>query len=213
MELNKHFVVGVFDDEDTLADAITFVKEKGIKIHEVFTPYPIHGLEHKLGYKHSWLPTAAFLFGATGTTLALIMQIGMLGVDWPMIIGGKPFIAVPDFIPVTFEMTVLLAAFGMVGSFLVSQDMKPHKVPRIFDRRATDDKFIMAIDLAENTLGEEQLKEVLKEAGTEEGTEEHPAIFRKDFTDEENNPSFIGYVRKLFSEGVLANDTSRPVKS
>ena len=107
MEKNKHFLVGIFDDQDDLLHAIGHIRHSGVKIHDVYTPFPIHGLEHELGYERSYMPKAAFLFGATGTTLAIAMQSGMMGVDWPMIIGGKSFLAIPDFVPVTFESTVL----------------------------------------------------------------------------------------------------------
>ena len=74
----------------------------------------------------------------------------MLGVDWPMIIGGKNFASLPPFIPVTFELTVLLSALGMVGVFMIISDLKPYKKPRLFDVRITDDKHVIAIDLATN---------------------------------------------------------------
>ena len=79
------------------------------------------------------LPIAAFMFGITGTSLALFTQIWMLGYDWPMIIGGKNFASLPPFVPVIFEFTVLLAALGMVGTFLIASDLKPYKWPRQFD--------------------------------------------------------------------------------
>src|SRR6478736_6020515 len=126
MDADKHFVTGVFDDEDVLLKAVKKVRGSGIKIHEVFSPFPVHGLDEELGYKRSRLPIAAFLFGMTGTSLALLMQIWMLGYDWPMIIGGKNHASLPPFIPVTFEFTVLLAAFGMVGTFFIVSDMKPY---------------------------------------------------------------------------------------
>ncbi len=203
LESDKHFMVGIFNDEDVLLKAVKKVRGNGIKIQEVYTPYPVHFLEDALGYKKSWMPKAAFMFGALGTTLAITMQTLMIGIDWPMIIGGKSFIAVPDFVPITFEMTVLLSAFGMVGTFLVSQDLKPYKVPRIFDRRSTDDKHVMAIDLAANSsMNEEQIREALNEAGAEE-------VSRRDFTDEENEGSFIKYLVDLFTNGVTSS--SRPI--
>ena len=114
MDADKHFVVGIFDDEDILLSGIKKVRKSGVKIQEVYSPFPVHGIDDALGYKKSRLPIAAFLFGMTGTMLALTMQIGMLGFDWPMIIGGKNFASLPPFIQVTFELTVLLAALGMV---------------------------------------------------------------------------------------------------
>jgi hypothetical protein len=172
MDADKHFIVGVFNDEDVLLNAVTKVRGSGVKIHEVFTPFPVHGLDERLGYKRSRLPIAAFMFGMTGTALALIMQIWMLGFDWPMIIGGKNHTSLPPFIPVTFELTVLLAALGMVGTFMIVSDMKPYKWPRQFDVRSTDDKHVMAIDLALNKgKGKEELTRLLKDAGAEEVNE------------------------------------------
>ena len=169
MERDTHFILGVYDDEDVLLHAVKEVRGSGVKIHEVYSPYPVHGLEHVLGYKRSRLPIAAFLFGLLGTSLALTMQVYMLGIDWPMIIGGKNYLAFPDFVPVSFELTVLLAAFGMVGVFMVSSNLKPWAQPRIFDLRSTDDKHIMAVDIANNTgLDQEKIKEILKSSGATE---------------------------------------------
>ena len=92
----------------------------------------------------------------------------MLVIDWPMIIGGKDSIPLPAFIPVTFELTVLLAAFGMVGTFFVISNLKPWAKPRIFDIRSTDDKHVMAIDLDRNDKSEADIKKVLQGSGAVE---------------------------------------------
>jgi hypothetical protein len=172
MDADKNFIVGVFDDEDVLLSGIKAVRGKGIKIHEVYSPFPVHGIDDALGYKRTRLPIAAFMFGITGTSLALLMQIWMLGYDWPMIIGGKNFASLPPFIPVTFELTVLLSALGMVATFMIVSDMKPYKWPRQFDVRSTDDKHVMAVDLALNSsMSKAQLSQVLKDAGASEVNE------------------------------------------
>lgn len=168
MESNKNFVLGIYDDEDVLLSAIKQVRESGIKIHEVYSPFPVHGIDEALGYKRTRLPIAAFMFGILGTSLALLMQMWMLGFDWPMIIGGKDFISLPPFIPVTFELTVLLSALGMVGTFMIVSDLKPYKKPRIFDIRITDDKHVMAIDLAKNDLAKEDIKKIVSGSGAGE---------------------------------------------
>lgn len=169
MDVNKNFLVGVFEDEDVLLDAVKKVRTSGVKIHEVYSPFPVHGLDTALGYKRTRLPIAAFMFGLTGTSLALIMQIWMLGYDWPMIIGGKNFTSLPPFIPVTFELTVLLAALGMVATFMIVSDMKPYAWPRQFDLRSTDDKHVMAIDVdVNNKKSKDEITRLLKEAGASE---------------------------------------------
>jgi hypothetical protein len=89
-----------------------------------------------------------------------------------MIIGGKNFASLPPFIPVTFELTVLLSALGMVGTFMIVSDMKPYKWPRQFDIRSTDDKHVMAIDLAVNAArSKDELKQLLKDSGASEVNE------------------------------------------
>jgi len=171
MSEKKNYLVGIFGDEYVLLDAVGNIREKGVKIEEVYTPFPVHGLEHALGYRRSRLPIAAFLFGMTGTTLALFTQIWMLGFDWPMIIGGKNHAALPPFVPVTFEFTVLLSAFGMVGTFLIVSDLKPYKWPKLLDLRCTDDKHVMAINLDSNKLSKSEIEGILRQAGAEEVNE------------------------------------------
>ncbi len=168
MARGKNFVLGIYDDEDVLLEAVKKIREAGVKIQEVYSPFPVHGLDDVLGYKRSRLPIAAFLFGLTGTTLALVMQIGMMTADWPMIIGGKDFLPLPSFIPVTFEMTVLLSAYGMVFTFFVISNLKPWGKPNLLDIRSTDDKHILAVDLDANRISEADIKNVLQESGAVE---------------------------------------------
>ncbi|HBK89007.1 MAG: DUF3341 domain-containing protein [Cyclobacteriaceae bacterium] len=171
MAHQENFLVGIFDDEDVLLHAVENIREKGVRIKEVFSPFPVHGLDDALGYRRSRLPIAAFLFGMTGTMLALFTQVWMLGYDWPMIIGGKNHASLPPFIPVTFEFTVLLSAFGMVGTFLIVSDMKPYKWPRQYDLRSTNDKHVMAIDLGANKISKEEIQRILKDNGASEVNE------------------------------------------
>jgi hypothetical protein len=168
MAQGKDFLVGIFDDEDVLLKAIKDIRGQGVKIHEVYSPFPVHGIEDALGYKRSRLAIVAFLFGLLGTSLALTMQIGMMSVDWPMIIGGKDYLPLPSFIPVTFELTVLLASFGMVGTFFVISNLKPWGKPKLFDIRITDDKHVMAIDLSKNSNDEAAIDKILKGSGASE---------------------------------------------
>jgi hypothetical protein len=170
-EISEKYLVGVFGAEDVLMSAVKKVKNAGVKIHEVFTPYPIHNLDVILGYKRSRLPRAAFLFGATGTITALSLMTYMLTLDWPMIIGGKDHWPGPDFIPVSFELTVLFSALGMVFTFLVTNDLYPGKKAKTFDVRSTDDKFVMAVNLEKNNLTEDQIRLILQDAGAEEVNE------------------------------------------
>jgi hypothetical protein len=171
MSSANHFIMGVYSDPEEILRAAVRVKESGVKIHEVYSPFPVHGIDEVLAYKRSRLPIVAFLFGITGTFLALGTQIWMMGIDWPMIIGGKDFIAIPSFIPITFEITVLLSALGMVGTFFVVSDLKPYKKMDFFDLRITQDKFVMVIDLNNNKKSKEEIQSLVKSSGAEEVNE------------------------------------------
>lgn len=168
MASGKKFLVGIYDDDSQLVDAIVKARQAGVKIHECYTPFPVHGIDEVMGYKPSNLPIAAFLFGLTGTTLALTMIISMLGYDWPMNIGGKPFIAFPAYIPITFEATILLAAWGMAITFFIVAKLKPWGKMFMFDSRSVHNKFVMAIDLGKNHMNQDAISKILKDTGASE---------------------------------------------
>jgi hypothetical protein len=125
-------------------------------------------VDDALGIERSRLPIAAFFFGMTGLSFALWMQIYMLGFDWPMIIGGKPHISLPSFVPVAFELTVLFTAFGMMITFFTISGLYPTPKVHVMDVRATDDKFVMAIELDETSSQLPRLTELLQANGATE---------------------------------------------
>lgn len=161
----SNYILGVFDDEDEVLHAVTEVKSKGIKIDEVYTPFPIHGLDRAIGHDRTRLPIAAFMFGTLGMILALSLISYTMVFDWPMIIGGKDFFALPNWIPVTFEGTVLFTAFGLVITFCISNNLYPGNKTEPLDLRITDDKFVMAINLDKNKMGQDEITKALKSSG------------------------------------------------
>lgn len=169
MAVTEKFIVGVFNDDHVTLEAAYKLKKSGVSIYEVYSPFPIHGIDDALGYKRSRLPKAAFMFGGLGTFLAILMQTWMIGYDWPMNIGGKNFISPPNFIPLTFEITVLLSALGMVTTFMLASKLGPGSNKVVFDKRFSDDKFVVAISLDKNEgKSEASIEELLKSAGAEE---------------------------------------------
>lgn len=165
---NKKFIVAIFNHESIVIPAIKKVREQGITIFDCYTPFPVHGMDDALGLKRSRLPIVAFCCGLTGTLLAVLMQSYMMGIDWPMDIGGKPHFPWPSFVPATFEITVLLASFGMAAAYYISSRLIPGLKNIILDARASDDKFVLAIELGQNTQSAESIKQLLKEVGAEE---------------------------------------------
>lgn len=162
------FLVGIYDDDDVVLKAVNDVKNAGVRIHEVYCPFPIHGLDVALGHPRTRLGIAAFLFGLTGTTTAALLTAYTEGFDWPMIVGGKDSYSPVVYVPIFFELTVLLSALGMVGTFLLSNGLGPTVKPLMFDLRTTDNKFAMAIDMSKNSLAEGDIEQILKNSGAAE---------------------------------------------
>ena len=167
----KKFVVGNFDDEAVLFPAVKKVRSAGYKIHDVYTPFPVHGLDHAMGLRETSLHTAGFIYGITGTTTALSFMSWVFTTDWPMNIGGKPHFPLPAFIPITFELTVLFAAVGMVMTFMYLCQLAPFVKKHVFHPRQSDDQFVMVIELTEKTRAEE-VKAYLDSVGAKEINEQ-----------------------------------------
>lgn len=161
------FILGLFDDPDELMHGIDKLQKNSIPIYDVYSPMPIHGIEAKLGIKDSRLGYAAFMFGCLGGTVVFSILFYTMVLDWPMNIGGKPHFAIPDFVPITFEWTVLFTAFGMVTTFFFATHLFPGRTPRVMELRATNDRFVIAID-ARGNIPHDDITNVLKESGAVE---------------------------------------------
>ena len=148
---NDKYIIGLFDHEDNLVHAIRAFKEKGIKITNTLTPFPVHGLEHELELEDSRLHIAGFIFGITGMAFATFIMGWITTSSYPVNIGGKPFFALPAFIPIIFELTILFAAVGMVMVYMKRNNLYPGNIPRIFDDRITDDRFALLFEVDDNT--------------------------------------------------------------
>ena len=166
MDVRK-FVVGCFDDEKVLFPAIKKVRKGGFRIHDIYTPFPIHGLDKAMGLRETSLHTAGFIYGITGPTIAFGFMSWVFTADWPLNIGGKPHLPMPAFIPVTFEFTVLCAAVGMVLTFCYLCQLAPFVKKHHFHPRATDDKMVMVIECTSATT-EADATALLMEAGAHE---------------------------------------------
>ena len=160
----------MYDDDEVLKNSAQQLVAKGVKISEVFSPFPIHGIDPIIGVKNTRLGIMAFLYGLIGLTLATVGMRFFMIVDWPMNIGGKPNFSYLEnmlaFIPITFEFTVMCAAHGMAITYLLRNKTLPGMPAQNPDPRTTDDKFVMEIRLSENTkVTEAELDGMLQEIG------------------------------------------------
>lgn len=157
--------VAEYVDENQLLNAARKVRDAGYTRTDAFTPFPIHGIDEALGIKPTILPWFTLAAGATGTSVALLMQWWMNAIDYPYIISGKPFASWPAFIPVAFELTVLFAAFTTVFAMLGLNGLPKFSNPIFtnprFDR-ATDDRFFLWVDSRDKYFNSEKVKSLLE---------------------------------------------------
>lgn len=166
---NKEILYGLYNDETELLKAVKKANREHLDIWDVFTPFPVHGLDPVLGLEESRLHQAGFIYGMTGTLTAFLFMTWAFVKDWPIIFGNKPYWAVPAFIPVTFELTVLFAAIGMVVTFYTICGMGPGVKNPTLDDRITDDKFCVAFDVSGASSSEiESLKGFFSNTGAAE---------------------------------------------
>lgn len=147
--------VGFFDDPEELLKAGRAARERGFKNLDAFMPYAVHGANEALGIKRSWVPWATLTAGITGGSLGFLFQAWVSAVDWPLNVGGKPFVSWPAFIPITFETTVLFAGLTTLGALLVASRL-PVRNPKVFDPRLTDDRFALVIPISGTGAEEER---------------------------------------------------------
>lgn len=145
-DTGRNILFGLYDDEEKLLEAVKAANADHLTIDEVYTPFPVHGLDPLLGLEESRLHQAGFIFGSIGCLFGFGFMTWVFTRDWPIIFGGKPYWSVPAFIPITFELTVLFAAVGMVTVFYIICGLGPGAEPRRLHDRITDDKFCIAFD-------------------------------------------------------------------
>ena len=146
MSHHKEVIYGLYNDEEDLLKAIKQANVLQLPIMDVFTPFPVHGLDQVLHLTESRLHRGGFVYGLLGTLTAFLGMTWIFTKDWPIIFGGKPYWSVPAFIPITFELTVLFAAWGMTITFYIICGLGPGIKNQVLDERTTDDKFCIAFN-------------------------------------------------------------------
>jgi Alternative complex III, ActD subunit len=146
----------IYDDDDILLNAVKAVRDEHYHIEEIYTPFPVHGLEKAMGMADTRIAICSFLYGLVGLVVSIVMIDYMMIRDWPQNIGGKPSFSfienMPAFVPIMFELTVFFAAHLMVMTFYMRSKLWPFKKAENPDVRTTDDHFLMAIDSGEHDV-------------------------------------------------------------
>jgi len=161
MESSK-VIHAIYTDDDDLMAAVKTVKAEKYHIDEIYTPFPVHGLDKAMGLAPTRIAITSFMYGCVGLVISIVMMNYMMIEDWAQNIGGKPSFSylenMPAFVPIMFELTVFFAAHLMVITFYLRSRMWPFKKAENPDPRTTDDHFLMEISIHGN---EQELESIL----------------------------------------------------
>ena len=161
-------ILAEFKNPKALCDASEKVVEAGYDKFDTYSPFPIHGIDKAMNLKKSKLGWIVFGHGLTGFTLAISMMYFMSVIDYPINISGKPFFNAPAWVPITFELTVLLSAFGAVfGMFFLNG------LPKLYNplfnserfKKATDDGFFVCIEAKDSKFQSDLVRQLFEDAG------------------------------------------------
>ena len=169
-EKKIHGTVAEYESVDSLLNACRRIRDAGYKKTDAYTPFPVHGIDKALGIKPTVLPWIVLVCGLTGTVTALVMQIWMNSIDYPYIISGKPYISLPAFIPVAFELTVLFSSFGAFFGMWALNGLPRFSNPMFTDPRfdrVTDDRFFLYVDSTDEKYDETAVREIYEQTGGE----------------------------------------------
>ncbi|MFM9988963.1 DUF3341 domain-containing protein [Flavobacterium sp.] len=167
--MSNKVIHALYNDDDVLMDAVKQTRLAHHHIEEVYTPFPVHGLDKAMGLAPTRIAICAFMYGLTGLAFGTWMMNNIMIQDWPQDIGGKPSFSyiqnMPSFVPIMFEETVFFAAHLMVITFYMRSKLWPFKKAENPDVRTTDDHFLMEVAINNN---ESELTSFLQNTGAVE---------------------------------------------
>jgi hypothetical protein len=177
MATNLFGLLAEFDSATELVDAARVVRDAGYTQTDAFTPFPLHEIDEALGIKRSILPYLCFAGGITGLLSGLALEYFVHVIDYPIIVGGRPHISLPAFIPPAYELTILLAAFTAVFGMLFLNGLpRPYhpifNVPRF--ALATREKFFLLIESSDGKFDPEQTRALMEGFAGQQGVYDVP---------------------------------------
>jgi hypothetical protein len=169
-DASKSFgLLAEFETAAEIKQAAIRVRDAGYRHWDVFTPFPIHGMDDAMGLRESRVGWFTFIGGVTGFTLGMSMIWFMNGFDYPLAVGGKPLFSPVYAFPVSYELTILLGAIGSLLGMLFTNRLPRWHNP-VFNserfRRATHDRFFILIESRDPKFSEAATRQLLQTAGS-----------------------------------------------
>ena len=163
--MEAQYLIGVFDEEESMLTAFRRMKEEKLEIEDVFTPYPIHEVLNNHGRK-SRITIVGWFYGLFATLGVLAFLVYTAVIDWPLNYGGKPSSAFPSFIVVTIILTIFSITILSLGTFSWRANLWPSNEKPIYHERATDDKFVILVK--KENVDQKKAASLFKETGASE---------------------------------------------
>ena len=141
-----------FDNAESTLHAAEKVRDAGYQKWDVHTPYPVHGMDAAMGMGDSRLGWLVLIMGLSGLASAAALMIWANGIEYPIVIGGKPPISIPSMIPICFELTILFSALGCFFGMLAFNQLPRHHHPVFYSERFKEfstDKFFISVEAAD----------------------------------------------------------------
>jgi hypothetical protein len=163
-----------FETPRAVLEATRRAREAGFQAMDAYTPYPVEGLADELGLRRTRVPFVVLVAGLVGAAVGFLMQFWSMAVDYPLNVGGRPYNSWPVFIPIAFEVMVLVASFAaLFAMFFLSGLPQPHhpvfNVPRF--AHASQDRFFLCIEATDPRFDRERTRQFLAELGPAEVVE------------------------------------------
>jgi hypothetical protein len=167
MSKDTYGIIATFDTTPEIYKASKGVNEAGYTKFDVFTPFPVHGLEKVMGEKRSVLGGFSLVGGIAGFLLGFAI-VAFMNYDYPLIVGGKVIFGPIFPFPIFYELTILLAAFGTLGGMFILNNLPRHHHP-VFEYenfgQSSDDKFMILVESADPKFDESATRALLEQLG------------------------------------------------
>src|ERR1051326_1198028 len=163
---------GIVAEFETAADvlhAAQKVRDAGFRRWDVYTPFPVHGMDSAMGLKNSKVGWFSFIGGVSGYTLGMLMIWWMNAYDYPIVVGGKPMFSPFSAFPPSYELTILLGSFGALFGMLFLNRLPRLYHPLLKNRRfalATHDRFLVVIETSDPKYSETETRQLLEKLGS-----------------------------------------------